>query len=305
MEVAEELSRLEPGRETALTIGFFDGVHLGHRHLIDNLKGKAAGEGLLPVVVTFNRHPRLVLGSGAGLAYLTGFDERRRLLEGLGVGLVATLSFTKELADLSARDFVGLLKRHLRMKAMVIGPGFALGRGREGDEAALRTLGQELDFTVDVASPLTLGGELVSSTSIRSSLSQGDMAKVNRFLGRPFSLGGPVVRGVERGRGLGFPTANLAIDRERALPPDGVYVTRAYIDGWEYKSVTNIGVRPTFGEEGRTVEVYILDFEGDLYAQSLRIELLERLRGEIKFASPDELKEQIAKDVERARAILG
>ena len=222
----------------------------------------------------------------------------------MGIDFVAVLTFTPKLAATNARDFVLGLREHLRMRAMVIGPGFALGREREGDELTLRSLGEEFDFTVEVVSPMTIDGEVVSSTSIRNALSIGDMARVRRFLGRPFTLDGQVVPGREGGKGLGFPTANLAVDEERAIPADGVYITRAYLDGRPYNSVTNIGTRPTFGEGERVVETYILDFDGDIYAHWLSIELLERMRGEMRFASGKELGEQIARDVQRAREWL-
>ncbi len=305
MGVEEELSRLAPQGETVLTIGVFDGVHLGHKHVISHVRRKAENQGLVAGVVTFREHPRLVLQRETELSYLTSLTERIRLFGELGIELIVPLSFTLDLARLSAREFVTLLKRYLRMGALVVGPGFALGRGREGDVSTLRSLGEELDFTVEVVPPLMVEGEVVSSTLIRNALARGDMLKVGRLLGRPFSLRAQVGHGVGRGRVLGFPTANLEIDQGQALPADGVYVTRAHIDRRVYKSVTNIGVRPTFGEGQRTIEVYILDFDGDLYARELRIELVERLRGEIRFASLDQLKEQIAKDVAQARVLLG
>ena len=304
MVAEDELARVVPQRDTALTIGVFDGVHLGHQRLIGRLLAKAASEGLQSGVITFNRHPRLVLSPQAGLTYLTDIEERVRLIRGLGVELVVALTFTPELSRLSAREFVMLLKKHLRVRALVIGPDFALGRGREGDGTALKALGEELGFSVEVVSPHLSQGAVVSSTAVRAALARGDVREVGALLGRPFVLSGPVSRGEERGRGLGFPTANLVPGPEQALPADGVYATRALLGDEAYQSVTNIGIRPTFGGGQRLIETHLLDFEGELYGRALTVELVERLRGEMKFQGPDELKAQIARDIARAREIL-
>jgi riboflavin kinase/FMN adenylyltransferase len=221
------------------------------------------------------------------------------------VDLVVPLTFTTKLAALSAREFVLYLKKYLRMRGLVIGPNFALGRGREGNAAVLQALGRELDFTVEVVKPLTVEGSLVSSTAVRQALAKGDMNTVSRLLGRHFSLSGPVVGGAERGHHiLGFPTANIEVEPEQALPEDGVYATLGHVGGKVYQSVTNIGVKPTFGKGERTIEAHILDFSGELYGQKLTIELVERLRAEAKFAGPEELAAQIKQDVEQAKMVL-
>ena len=305
MLVEEELARALPEHDTALTIGVFDGVHLGHEFLIKKLKERASDGGLLSVVVTFHRHPRLVLSPRSNLTYLTSIKERIRLLESLGVGCVVTLSFTRELAELSAREFVGLLQKYLRMRSLVVGSDFALGKRREGDALKLASLGEELHFSVEVVEPMEREGEVVSSTAIRFALSQGDMVKVSQLLGRRFTLSGQVMKGDQRGKTLGFPTANLVPDPEQALPPDGVYTTRAFVNETAYPAVTNIGVRPTFDDGKRVVEVHILDFEErELYGHEIRIELVHRLRGEVRFSGADELKAQMQRDVEQTRALL-
>ena len=305
MLVEEELARALPEHDTALTIGVFDGVHLGHEFLIKKLKERASDGGLLSVVVTFHRHPRLVLSPRSNLTYLTSIKERIRLLESLGVGCVVTLSFTRELAELSAREFVGLLQKYLRMRSLVVGSDFALGKRREGDALKLESLGEELHFSVEVVEPMECEGEVVSSTAIRFALSQGDMTKVSQLLGRRFTLSGQVMKGDQRGKTLGFPTANLVPDPEQALPPDGVYTTRAFVNETAYPAVTNIGVRPTFDDGKRVVEVHILDFEErELYGHEIRIELVHRLRGEVRFSGADELKAQMQRDVEQTRALL-
>lgn len=304
VQLVSELSAFIPERETLLTIGVFDGVHLGHRHLIKRLTQEAAEGNCLSGVVTFSSNPKAVLSPRTKLARLTTIEERIGLLKSLGVDLVLPLTFTTDVAALSAREFVLYLKRYLKMRGLVIGPNFALGQGREGNAAVLQSLGQELGFTVEVVKPLIVEGSLVSSTAVREALARGDMKATFKLLGRYFSLSGPVAGGFERGHILGFPTANIRLDPEQAIPEDGVYATLAYIDDKVYQSVTNIGVKPTFGKGERTVEVHIIGFTGDLYGQKLTIELVEHLRAEMKFAGPEDLSTQIKKDVEHAKTIL-
>jgi riboflavin kinase/FMN adenylyltransferase len=299
----KELAGLSPDKDTLLTIGVFDGVHLGHKYLISRLKELALKEGLASGVVTFRQHPEEVM-SKTKLPFLTDLEQRIDLLKGEGVDAVIPLSFTTELAKLSAREFISLLQKNLRMRGLVVGPDFALGRNREGDTKVLRQLGEETGFSVTIVSPVKIDGEVVSSTAIRQALAKGDMQRVQRLAGRPFRLQGRVVPGAGRGVKLGFPTANLEIEPEQALPPDGVYVSQTHLDNQSYPSLTNIGRRPTFDSKERTVEVYLLDYDGDLYRRELKIDILERLRGEKKFDTPEELKKQMAQDVERGRKWL-
>jgi len=305
VQVEEELAGLSPKKDMLLTIGVFDGVHLGHKYLLSQLTERARQQDLLSGVVTFRQHPREMLSSQIKLPFLTDLAERTNLLRSEGIEAIITLSFTSELAQLSARQFVGLLKKYLRMRGLVIGPDFTLGRNQEGNIDNLRTLGQDMDFTVTVVSPIMINGEVVSSTVIRNALANGDMKKVLNLTGRPFSLNGRVTSGVGRGLELGFPTANLDIAPEQALPTDGVYATLAYIDGKTYQSMTNIGGRPTFGNNQRTVEVYVLAYHNALYGRELKIDIMERLRGEKKFDTTDKLKKQITEDIKQGRAILG
>jgi len=304
MRVEEELAELSSEKDMLLTIGVFDGVHLGHKYLISQLKERARQQNLLSGVVTFRQHPLEVLSPQTELPYLTNLEEKVNLLKKEGVEAVITLSFTPELAQLSASQFVSLLKKYLRMRGLVIGPDFALGRDREGNADTLRKLGQEMGFSVTVIPPVKINGEIVSSTAIRNALANGDMKRVVSLIGRPFSLQGRVTTGAGRGLKLGFPTANLEIDPKQTLPPEGIYATWAYIDGKAYQSVTNIGRRPTFGGNGRTVETYILNYRGNLYGRELKIELVERLRGEKRFDTVEELKKQITEDVKRGKAVL-
>ncbi|MDI6814757.1 MAG: bifunctional riboflavin kinase/FAD synthetase [Dehalococcoidales bacterium] len=305
MLVEEELARLSPKKDMLLTIGVFDGVHLGHKYLISQLKEHASRQNLLSGVVTFHQHPQEVLSPQTRLPFLTDLTERTNLLKNEGIDAIITLSFTHELAQLSARQFISLLKKYLRMRGVVIGPDFALGRNREGNTNTLHRLGQDMNFSVTVISPIVISGEVVSSTAIRKALTDGDMKRVHNMIGRPFSLHGRVITGAGRGIELGFPTANLDIDQEQALPADGVYATWAYIDDKAYQSMTNIGKRPTFDGSRRIVEVYLLDYHSHLlYGHELKINIMERLRSEKQFDTAEELKKQITKDIKQGRAIL-
>ena len=305
MQVEEELAQVSPKKDMLLTIGVFDGVHLGHKYLIAKLVEHARREDLLSGVLTFRQHPREVLSPQTQLPFLTDLTRRVELLRNEGIEVVIPLPFTPELAQLSAGQFVSLLKEYLRMRGMVIGPDFALGRNREGDSNTLSRLGEEVGFSVSVIPPITSNGEVVSSTAIRDALAGGDMKRVLNLLGHPFSLEGQVITGAGRGAELvGFPTANLNIDPKQALPAEGVYATWAYIDGQSYQSMTNIGRSPTFGDKERTVEVYLLNYHNSLYGRELRIDIAERLRDEKRFDSVDELKKQIAEDVKQGIAIL-
>ena len=304
MRVEEELAELSPKKDMLLTIGVFDGVHLGHKYLISQLTEQARQQSLLSGVVTFRQHPQEILSPQTKLPFLTDLTNRANLLKNEGVEAIITPSFTRELAQLSARQFLRLLQKYLRMRGIVIGPDFALGRNREGSTDTLRALGQDMNFSVTVIPPIMVNGEVVSSTAIRKALADGDMKRVVNLIGRPFSVHGRVIIGSGRGIGLGFPTANLDIDSEQALPTEGVYATWTYIDDKAYQSMTNIGKRPTFGGSERTVEVYVLNYHSDLYERELKIDIIERLRGEKKFDTVDELKKQITEDVEQGRAIL-
>jgi len=302
--VEEELSRFSPERDTLLTVGVFDGVHLGHKRLISRLLEEAGQRNLLSGVVTFRQHPEELLSPRTQLPFLTDIEERIGLLKNEGVDMIIPLSFTTELAQLSARQFVGLLQKYLRMRGLVIGSDFALGKGREGDTDTLEKLGQDMNFSVTVVPPFVINGEVVSSTAIRKAMAAGDMKKVNKLTGRPFSLQGKVITGAGRGVGLGFPTANLDISSKQARPPDGVYASWAHIDGKIYQSMVNIGQCPTFGGGEGTVEAYLVDYRGDLYGRELKIDIVARLRDEKKFDTVEELKEQVAEDVRQGKKIL-
>ena len=292
----EELRRAAAGRPSAVTIGKFDGVHRGHQYLVSLLLHRARERGLASVVITLHPHPITVLRPGTPVTYLCSLEERVRLLQSCGASSVGVLSFTSELAQLSYRDFMGLLVEELDLRLLLTGPDFAVGRDREGNAEALRALGEERGFDVEVVSLLAEDGAKVGSGAVRDALAAGDMESASELLGRAFALRGPVVRGEERGAKIGFPTANIAVAPDLALPKYGVYVTRAYLGETAYDSVANIGQRPTFGAGRPTIEVHLLDFEGDIYERELRIELLHRLRDEMRFDGVDALVAQIGRD---------
>ena len=304
MSVEKELACLSPTKGMLLTIGVFDGVHLGHKYLLSELVKQARLKGLISGVVTFKQHPHSLLEPQANLQFLTSLPQKIRLLKDEGVEVIIILTFTLELAQIGAPQFIGLLQKYLKMRGLVVGPDFALGRNREGNIDTLRTLEQGMNFSLTVVPLITKNSEVISSTTIRDALAEGAMRKVHNLLGRHFSLEGRVIAGSGRGTELGFPTANLDIEPAQAIPADGIYATWAYIDAQPHQSVTHIGKRPTFGETERTLEVHILDYNGELYRCKLKIEIIERLRSEQKFDTAEKLTKQIIKDVRGARAIL-
>ncbi len=304
MTEEEDLAAFSPEKETLLTIGVFDGVHLGHQRLISELLKQATRRRLLAGVVTFRQHPEDILSPGKTLPFLTDIKTRTQLLREEGVDFIVPLSFTSALAGLGARRFIALLQKHLKMRGLVVGPDFALGRQREGDIETLRKLGKEMGFSLTIVPPLEINGEIVSSTAIRKAIADGDMKKVHELTGRYFSLYGKVVAGAGRGESLGFPTANLDVNSGQALPPDGVYTGLAHVNGKVYFSMTNIGKNPTFGNPRRTVETFLLDYSGDLYGRELSVEFVARLRDEKKFKNADELKKQLAEDIKKGKSIL-
>jgi riboflavin kinase/FMN adenylyltransferase len=304
MNIEKELARHTPSRPTLLTIGVFDGVHRGHLSLLGHLAERAREKGCPAGVLTFKTHPEKVLGRRAMVPWICTLQERVRLLKAAGMDVVAPVTFTRGVANLTARDFVLLLQNKLNMCGLVLGPDFALGRGRQGSPEYLQQLGGELGFRVEVVKPARLDGDVISSSAIRQSLAEGHIYKVNEMLGRYFSLEGRVVQGDRRGRTLGFPTANLRLQPEQAMPKDGIYATLAHVGNRSLPSVTNIGVRPTFDGLKRLIETFIFDFHEDIYRRKLTIELVARLRDEMKFKNAGELKEQMGKDGEKARSIL-
>ncbi len=301
--VVSEFDMLAPDRDCLVSVGVFDGVHLGHRRLLSRLVELARASSYCSIVITFTENPKALLNGRNHTLYLADLQERIGIIKGLGVDLIAAIRPDRTLFETTAEQFVGYLLQGARMKGMVVGPDFALGKGREGNIDKLKKMGQEKGFFVEVVPHVLLDGDIVSSTAIRKALAQGDLARANALLGRPFSLRGIVGEGTGKGTQIGFPTANLTIDERYALPADGVYCTRAFVDNQALLSVANIGFCPTLKGNVRTVEVHILDFKGDLYRKEMRIEVLARLRPEQKFESAAQLCDQITRDIAKARIL--
>lgn len=304
MGIDAELAQASIDGESALTIGVFDGVHRGHQRLIAQMVNAAAAKGYAAGVVTFRNHPDSVFNPDFKPQYITSVPERIRLIEQLGVDFVAPITFDRALAGVRARAFVERLQRNFGMRALVVGPDFAMGYRREGDVNRLAVMGADLGFSVSVTELLSDGDDAVRSTSIRRALAAGDVVDVAKKLGRNFAISGVVVSGEKRGRTLGFPTANLEVDDDMAVPGNGIYATRAYVGGKVYMAATSIGTRPTFDGTGRTIEAHLLGFDNILYNRQLRLEFVQRLRDELRFDSVEALLDRMELDVEETRAIL-
>jgi riboflavin kinase/FMN adenylyltransferase len=288
---------------TSATIGIFDGVHVGHKKIISIMRKDAKEKGLTSCVITFYPHPQKVL-RGTDVPLIVPLKERFRLLEKENVEVTVCYSFTKEFASISAEDFVkDILVRKLNVKSIFVGPDFLFGRKRGGNVELLETMGKKYRFETRMVEPAILDGEVVSSTAIRNLIEDGMVKKAARFLGDYFSMDGRIKEGEKRGRKLGFPTANLDTSWE-IFPKRGVYITWTYLEGERFRSITNVGLRPTFGENQLLIETHIIDFKGDVYGKTMRIEFIDRLRDERRFESIDALIAQISKDVERVKEIF-
>ena len=303
MSFRQRLANAAPGKETVVTIGVFDGVHQGHRHLLRQVV-EAAGSQYAPTVITFSNRPVTVLRPGTEPSYLTTLDQRVDLIKQQGIELVVCLEFTLELAQVTAADFAKVLAESLKMKGLVLGPDSAVGKDRQGDLAFMQQQGEQLGFWARSVEPFEIEGQPVKSRRIRDAVSNGNMAVCPELLGRNHLLSGVVVLGDQRGRTLGFPTANLEVDPQLLLPGDGVYATWAIIDGERHQSATSIGVRPTVGLSNRLVEVFVMDFSDDIYGKTIGVEFIKKVRDQEKFDGLDELVKQINQDVDDCRQVL-
>jgi riboflavin kinase/FMN adenylyltransferase len=288
-------------RPTVVTLGVFDGLHLGHQLIMQTVVERARTIGAVPTVITFEPHPRALLHPESAPPLLQTFDQKIEALGALGIEQTIVIHFDENFAQIRAEDFLrDVIVDRLHAREVYLGCGFAFGHGREGNIDLLRRVSQSLGFFADEVTELRLRGRRVSSSRIRELLQQGRVGIARRMLGRPYGVEGRVVRGAERGLKLGFPTANLH-PQNRVIPRNGVYVTATLIDGQWRRSVTNIGTRPTFGASNESsVETFVMNWSGDLYGDVVRVRFLYRLRAEKKFSSIDELKSQIKSDVARA-----
>jgi len=288
-------------RGSAVTIGNFDGVHLGHREILRRLVEKARREKLRATVVTFNPHPLRILRPNDAPALLATLDQRLAMLESCGLDATLVLPFDAELARLSAREFVEqIILGTLRTRAILVGNNFRFGHRGAGDVALLRQFGEEFGFEVECIDPVVRRGEVVSSTAIRRAVSEGRLIDAGRFLGRPYSLAGEVQPGTGQGRRFVVPTLNLRTAQE-LLPKTGVYATEVSVNERKYRAATNVGMRPTFDGKGPTVESFLFDFDEQIVSGPLEVSFWARLRDEMKFSGPEALRAQIEIDAGRAR----
>jgi riboflavin kinase/FMN adenylyltransferase len=302
MRIVRGLDSYGPDAQpSAVALGAFDGIHLGHRAILGTAVAQARLHGLEAVACTFDPHPLEVLQPERAPVPITTLEERFELIAETGIDTTVVVAFTRAFAAVEPEDFVRrVLVGALKAQDIVVGFNHRFGHGARGDAALLERLGGELGFRAHVVSPMTVDGVPVSSSEIRSALQRGDLPKAARLLGRAYSIHGEVVRGAGRGRTLGFPTANVRTARPLLLPP-GVYACQVDVDSARYQAVINVGVRPTFGETELAVEAHLLDFSGDIYGRRIRIAFLRRLREERKFSSVEALRNQIALDVLAAR----
>lgn len=299
------LSDLAPDRPSLLTLGAFDGVHRGHQTLIRNLVTRAHEKNFRAAVVTFFPHPSIVLRGRRPSFYINTPDERAELLAALGVDVVVTHPFDHPTSLITATDFADQLLASLNFKELWCGEDFAFGHNREGNVKWLEDYGRTHDFTVHVQKPITAVQTPVSSSRVRTAIADGDIPLITTMLGHPLRISGVVVEGNKRGRTIGIPTANLEVWDERAYPARGVYACKAILDDKTYNAVTNIGVRPTFDSQTTlSIEAHLLDFDQDIYGQTIALDFIARLREEKKFNGVNELVAQIKKDIEEAKAIL-
>ncbi|MDE0395172.1 MAG: bifunctional riboflavin kinase/FAD synthetase [Gammaproteobacteria bacterium] len=294
------------GRGTVVTVGTFDGVHLGHRAVLEEIRDRASATGRRAVLLTFHPHPLRIVRPEATPPLLTTPVEKKEILAETGLDYAVFLTFSPALSRYSPRRFVEeILVGRLRLDELVIGHDHGFGRGRSGDVMLLREIGTELGFAVDVVEPVLIEGAAVSSSLIRKAVSEGQLEAARTRLGRPYSARGVVVRGEQRGRDLGFPTANLSIDAtEKLLPPSGIYAVRGVLKRGVFAGALHLGPRPTFQGSPPSIELYLLDFDGEIYGEEVRVDFIRFLRPVRAFGSVASLIRQMELDVAEVRRVL-
>ncbi|HEX7356194.1 MAG TPA: bifunctional riboflavin kinase/FAD synthetase [Ignavibacteriaceae bacterium] len=307
MQVFDSIKDLKKNKNTILTLGTFDGIHPGHLKIIDKMVDRSREYGFRNVVITFHPHPRAVLSANSDVKLLTTPREKIELLRKNGVENVLTINFTKEFASLTAEEFIyDFLVNGIGLGEIVLGHDHHFGKGRSGNAELLKVIGAKENFTVTTVDAFYINDEVVSSTKIRNALSNGELNKANSLLGRNYSFSGVVVGGDKRGRELGYPTANIKLlSQDKLLPAIGIYAVKVIVGSEKHIGLLSIGKRPTFYNEGEIVtEVFIYNFDREIYDAVVTLELIERLRGEEKFNSADELINQMNKDKENGLKIL-
>jgi riboflavin kinase / FMN adenylyltransferase len=306
MKVIRNLKDITPDLHGCfVSIGNFDGVHLAHQQIIGKVVKEAQANHRKAVVMTFEPHPQKVLRPDQIPFYLiTTLEEKLAILDSLQVDATILIEFTREFSKTTAEEFIRqTICATLRPQKVLIGHDYTFGKGKEGKPEYLRSLGQQCGFEVEVIPAVLIDNGIVSSTRVRHAIQRGDLKEASHLLGRPYTINGPVEKGFQRGSEIGFPTANIRPDKE-LLPPEGVYAVFVELNGAKHPAVANIGYNPTFANENLSFEIHLLDFRGDLYGSDLKILLIQRLREERKFESPERLVEQIRKDIANTRDIL-
>lgn len=307
MNIFHDISEINKDENTFLTLGTFDGVHLGHQKIIDRLTGKTRSADARNLLITFDPHPRNVISNNTDFKILSTPGEKAVVLEKLGIMNLLIINFTKEFSQLSAGEFFkNYIIDRIGIKEIIIGYDHHFGKGRGGDETTLRDMGSQYGFKVETVDAFRLNGEIISSTKIRKALLDGDIKTAGSFLNRNYEFSGLVIEGDKRGRELGFPTANIKPDNEyKLLPALGIYLVEFFVNNNRHYGLLSIGKRPTFYNSGKIVpEVYIYDFDEDIYGEVVRVSVIDRLRGEEKFSSSDELIKQMKIDKKNGIEII-
>lgn len=286
-------------RDSILAIGNFDGIHLGHKKILQLLKEKATKHALPSLILTFSPHPEKILAEKI-VKMIQTLDQRMREIEKFGIDNVLVVPFDEKFSSLSGRDFIQkIVVNTLKAKEVIVGENFRFGRNREGDISLLQQQASRFNFRVYSIPPVVKDGMVVSSSLIRSSLQDGNIEIANDLLGRVYEIEGSVVKGKSRGKALGFPTANIATENE--IIPPGVFITTSWIDSKSFPSLTNVGNRPTFNQKETIIESFIINLNKNLYGKSIRVNFIKKIRDEMKFKTPDDLSQQIKKDLEKAK----
>lgn len=305
MEVIEGTERIKKLNKAIITIGNFDGVHIGHKKILEEVREKALMTGGVSVLITFDPHPLTILKPEKIKGLITPLPIKKRILEEMGLDYLIILKFEDKFRDLEPEEFVRtLLVNKLGVYMLVLGKDFRFGKDAKGDTALLEKLSKKYGFRFFAIDPVIVDGEKVGSNRIRNMIIEGNLQKVKDFLGRPFTITGRVIYGAGIGKKIGLPTANLALFENQLLPKNGVYITEIELKGNYFPSVTNVGFKPTFKQNRISVETHIIDFDKDIYGTELDIRFYERIRDEMMFASIEDLKRAINEDIKKARAFF-
>ncbi|MFA8342031.1 MAG: bifunctional riboflavin kinase/FAD synthetase [Rhodothermaceae bacterium] len=308
MEIVAGFSEIKKIEKAVITIGTFDGVHKGHFDILNTLNQTAKKENVASCVITFDPHPQKVVSKNFELKLLSTLDEKIKLIKEFGVDNVIVIKFDRDLANLTAEEFLQkLIDSGIGIKHIIVGYDHGFGKNRSGNEEQLRILGKKIDFSVTRVGAVKLNEDGISSTKIRRALlDEGDVTKAASYLGRYYNIEGKVVKGARRGRQLGFPTANIDADYpDKLIPKKGVYCISSEINGKKFYGIMNIGMRPTFNDVSNyVIEVHFLDFDFDIYGKKIKVEIIERIRDEVKFETKSELINQITRDKAACRELM-